>query len=46
LMAMPAFGDLDFPEMRRGIEVVISRVVDDPEERPGSFDAEQRVDAA
>ena len=45
-MAMPAFGDLDFPEMRRGIEVVISRVVDDPEERPGTLDAEQLVDAA
>ena len=45
-MAMPAFGDLDFPEMRRGIEVVISRVVDDPEERPRGFDAELLVNAA
>jgi hypothetical protein len=43
---MVRVGDLDFAEVRRWVEVILSRVVDDPEERAGGFDAEELVDAA
>jgi hypothetical protein len=45
-MAMPTDDDLDLPEVRRGIEVVLSRIVDDPEKRARRLDAEELIDAA
>ena len=38
--------DLDFAEVRCWVEEILSRVVDDPEERASGLDAEELVDAA
>jgi hypothetical protein len=43
---MGTVGELDFPEVRRRIEVVFSRVVDDPEKRACGLDSEKPVNAA
>lgn len=45
-MSMVRVGKLDFPEVRCWVEVVLSRVVDNPEERARGLDAEELIDAA